>query len=240
MSVTRIAMWSGPRTISTAMLRAWGNRPDTTVVDEPLYAAYLATTGIDHPGREEVLAAQPRDWRAVAERLTRGPVPTPIHYQKHMTHHMTADVDLDAFAPLTHAFLVREPARLLASYARIRCEPTPADLGLHRQCEIFDRFGGPVLDADDVLRDPPGLLRALCAALDVPWDERMLSWPPGRRETDGVWAPYWYGSVERSTGFGPPPAGPPPPIPDRLRPVLDACREPYATMAAHRLRPVED
>jgi hypothetical protein len=236
MAVTRIAMWSGPRTISTAMMRAWENRPDTTVVDEPLYAAYLATTGIEHPGREEVLAAQPAEWRAAVAELVHGDVPTPIHYQKHMTHHMTPDVELGPFEPLTHAFLIRDPTRLVASYARVRSAPTPADLGLDRQLELFVRFGGPVVDADDVLRDPRGMLTALCAALGVPWDERMLSWPAGRRDSDGVWAPHWYAAVERSTGFGPPAAGAPE-IPPRLEPVRDACRGPYATMAAHRLRP---
>lgn len=230
----RIAMWSGPRTISTALMRAWENRPDATVVDEPFYACYLATTGIEHPGRDDILAAQSRDWREVAAELTRGDAPAEIHYQKHMTHHMTPDIDLGALAGLTHAFLIRDPARLIASYARIRAEPTPQDLGLDRQLELFERFGGPVIDADDVLRDPRGVLGRLCAELGVPWDERMLAWPPGPRDTDGVWAPHWYGAVERSTGFGPPPADPPA-VPSRLDPLLDASRGPYATMAAHRL-----
>jgi hypothetical protein len=230
----RIAMWSGPRTISTAMMRAWGNRPDTAVVDEPFYACYLAGTGIEHPGRDAILAAQSRDWREVAAELTRGDVAAAIHYQKHMTHHMTPDIDLGALTGLTHAFLIRDPARLIASYARIRAEPTAEDLGLDRQLELFERFGGPVVDADDVLRDPRGVLGRLCAELGVPWEEGMLAWPPGPRKTDGVWAPHWYEAVERSTGFGPPPDHPPA-VPHPLEPLLDACRRPYATMAAHRL-----
>jgi hypothetical protein len=233
-TVTRIAMWSGPRTISTALMRAWENRPDTTVVDEPFYACYLATTGIEHPGRDDILAAQSRNWREVAAELTAGDVTTAIHYQKQMTHHMTPDIDLGALEGLLHAHLIRDPARLIASYARVRAEPTAEDLGLDRQLELYERFGGPVIDADDVLHDPRGVLGALCAALGVPWDERMLAWPAGPRDTDGVWAPHWYASVRASTGFGPPPAAEPA-VPSRLEGLLDACRGPYATMAAHRL-----
>ena len=199
----RIAMWSGPRTLSTATMRAWENRADTVVVDEPLYASYLARTGLDHPGRDEVLASQSTDWRVVLEQLTTAPHEREIQYQKHMTHHVLPEVDLDAFAGLRHAFLVRDPRELLASYARVREEPTLADLGLEQQVALYRRFGGPVVDAADLLRDPSGTLRGLCAALDVPFDPAMLAWPPGPRDTDGVWAPHWYASVEASTGFGP-------------------------------------
>ena len=198
----RIAMWSGPRTLSTATMRAWEHRADTVVVDEPLYAYYLVRTGLDHPGRAEVLAGQPTDWREVVRELTQGPVPAAISYQKHMTHHVLPEVDLDALAGLRHAFLVRDPRQLLASYARVRESPTLADLGLERQVALYRRFGGPVVDAADLLRDPETALRGLCGALDVPFDPAMLSWPAGPRASDGVWAPHWYASVEASTGFG--------------------------------------
>ncbi|MST33561.1 HAD family hydrolase [Acidimicrobiaceae bacterium USS-CC1] len=199
-------MWSGPRTLSTALMRSFGSRADTVVVDEPLYAFYLQRTGLEHPGRTEILATQATDWRSVVAGLTTAPLPTGtrVHYQKHMTHHLLDEVDRSCLAGLRHAHLIREPRSLVASYARVRAEPTLADLGLVQQVELYERFGGPVLDAADLRRDPEGALRALCAALDLGWDPAMLSWAAGPRPTDGVWARYWYASVEASTGFRPP------------------------------------
>ena len=159
----RIAMWSGPRTVSTALMRAWENRPDTVVADEPLYAFYLDRTGIAHPGREQVVASQPTSWKAVISQLTTASPPAgrTVFYAKHMTHHLLPEVDRDALAPLRHAFLIRDPRELLASYARVRATPTLDDLGIWQQAEIFDRFGGPVIDARDLLEDPETVLRAL-------------------------------------------------------------------------------
>lgn len=225
----RIAMWSGPRTLSTATMRAWENRADTVVVDEPLYAYYLAATGLDHPGRDAVLASQPTDWREVVRDLTGGPVAAAISYQKHMTHHVLPEVDLDALAGLRHAFLVRDPRQLLASYARVRESPTLADLGLEQQVALHRRFGGPVVDAADLLRDPEAALRGLCAALDVPFDPAMLSWPAGPRPSDGVWAPHWYASVEASTGFGPY-REEAVDLPDHLEELAARCRPSYDEM----------
>jgi Sulfotransferase domain len=223
-------MWSGPRTVSTALMRAWENRPDTVVTDEPLYAFYLTATGLDHPGRDEVIASQPRDWRVVLRELTAGPLPpgVTVYYQKHMTHHLLPSVDRSALAGLRHAFLIRDPRSLLASYARVRSAPTLADLGLRQQAEIFEEFGGPVLGSADLLAAPEPALRALCAALGVPFSAAMLSWPPGPRASDGVWAPYWYDSVRRSTGFVPV-TGPvtPPDLDPALEPLLDECMPYY-------------
>jgi hypothetical protein len=234
----RIAMWSGPRTLSTATMRAWENRPDTVVVDEPLYAYYLAATGLDHPGRDAVLAGQPTDWRTVVRSLTEGELPdgATISYQKHMTHHVLPEIDLGTLEGLTHAHLIRDPRRVLASYAKVRDHPTPADLGLARQTELHRRFGGPVIESDDLLRDPEGVLRRLCAALGVPFDAAMLSWPPGPRPTDGVWAPYWYASVEASTGFGPWRGDDVPELPDHLAALAEQCRPFYDELAAQALR----
>jgi len=234
-------MWSGPRTLSTAMMRAWENRADTVVEDEPLYACYLATTGLDHPGRDDVLASQPTDWRTVVAGLTTGALPagTAIGYQKHMTHHVLPEVDLDALAGLRHAFLLRDPRQLLASYARVRTEPTLADLGVTQQLALFRRFGGPVVDSGDLLRDPDAVLRALCAALDVPFDPAMLSWPAGTRTSDGVWAPHWYASVEASTGFGPY-REPAVDLPDHLAALAEECRAAYDELAGSRLTPHRD
>lgn len=206
--VVRIAMWSGPRNISTALMRAFENRPDCAVTDEPFYAAYLALSGIDHPMREEVLESQPTDWRTVADALA-GPAPAgrPIWYQKHMTHHMLPEVGRDWMALCRNVFLIRHPARVLASYARKRAEVSLDDIGFVQQEALYDHAltlpGGPppVIDADDLLQDPAGLLRALCTRLGIPFTTAMLAWPAGSRDSDGVWAAHWYDAVRRSTGF---------------------------------------
>jgi hypothetical protein len=228
-------MWSGPRNISTAMMRSFGARADTVVADEPLYAHYLAATGLDHPGRDAVLASQPNRWQDVAAALT-GPVPggAAVYYQKHMAHHLLPGIGREWLGALTHAYLIRDPAHVVASYARVRGEPALADLGYPQQVEIFRCHGGPVVDAADVLRDPAAVLRRLCAALGLDFDAAMLSWPPGSRDTDGVWAPHWYASVHASTGFAPyDPA--PAEVPARLRPLVEAALPFYAELAAHRL-----
>ncbi len=222
-------------------MRAWENRPDTVVADEPLYAFYLFTTGLDHPGREEVIASQPTDWRTVLRALAEDPLPpgVRVYYQKHMTHHLLPSVDRAALAPLRHAFLIRDPRRLLASYARVRAAPTLEDLGLRQQAEIFEEFGGPVLDSAELLAAPEAALRGLCAALGVPFSAAMLSWPPGPRDSDGVWAPYWYDSVRRSTGFDSgtvtAAAQPPADLPPALEPLADQCMPYYDRLRKYKL-----
>ena len=228
-------MWSGPRNISTAMMRSFGSRADTVVVDEPLYAHYLAATGIDHPGREEILISQPTRWEDVAAALT-GPLPgdPAVYYQKHMTHHLLPVIGRDWLGALTHAFLIRNPEHVVASYARVRGKPTLEDLGYPQQVEIYRAYGGPVVDAADVLRDPPGTLRRLCDALGIGFDPAMLTWAPGPRATDGVWAPHWYAAVRASTGFAPY-APSRTDVPVRLRPLVDAARPYYDELATQRL-----
>ncbi|MEQ1863267.1 MAG: HAD family hydrolase [Micropepsaceae bacterium] len=239
----RIAMWSGPRNISTAMMRSFENRPDTSVVDEPFYACYLAATGAAHPMREEVLASQSTDWRVVAAAMT-GPVPEgrSVFYQKHMTHHMLPAIGLDWTARVRNAFLIRAPEDVLLSYHEVRGQATLDDIGVAQQRALFereaDRLGHapPVIDSHDVLGDPRGVLGALCAAVGIAFSEQMLSWPAGRRASDGVWAPAWYGSVERSTGFSAPRERTRTDmLPDDLRRVADAARGDYERLAAFRL-----
>jgi hypothetical protein len=233
-------MWSGPRNLSTAMMRSFGNRADTFVSDEPYYGAFLKESGAPHPMAAAVIAAMDCDWGSVARTLA-GPVPggRPIWYQKYMWHHMAGPVGHADFAGFTHAFLIRDPARMIASYLRKREAAAFEDFGLERQADFFareaDRLGEapPVIDASDVLRDPEGTLRALCGALAIAWDPDMLRWPPGRRATDGPWAPHWYQAVEASTGFGPP--DPAPDLPDEARRLAGRCRPFYDRLAAHRL-----
>jgi hypothetical protein len=234
----RIAMWSGPRTISTALLRSFGSRPDTVVVDEPLYGFYLASTSVPHPGRDEIIKSMPNGWREVLDELALVPLPAgkTIHYAKHMTHHLLPQVDRAALAGFRHAFLIRDPRQLLASYAKVRAEPVLADLGLEQQVAIFRRFGGPVVDASDILRQPEPTLRALCEALGIPFDPAMLSWPAGPRDTDGVWGKYWYDGVWRSTGFGPYRESVAE-LPVELEPLAARCRPFYDEISAYRIEP---
>jgi len=241
MAPTRIAMWSGPRNISTAMMRAWGSRPDTFVCDEPLYAHYLKVTGIPHPGAEEVIRCHEPDWRTVVAWIT-GPVPEgkAIFYQKHMAHHLLPEIERDWLPALSHAFLIREPREMLTSLIKNLPRPTLFDTGLPQQVELFEaeraRTGTvpPVLDARDVLEDPRGTLSRLCAALGVPFDPAMLSWEPGPRATDGVWAKHWYAAVEASTGFQPY-APKLDPVPPELTALLSQCEELYQQLYVHRL-----
>lgn len=237
----RIAMWSGPRNISTALMRSWEARGDTAVVDEPFYAHYLAVTGVDHPGRDEIVQIHETEWRGVAERLV-GPIPggKAIFYQKHMAHHLSPDMEGPWLDRLDHAFLIRDPREMLTSLIRVTPEPSLADTGLPQQGTLFrrvrERTGAtpPVVDARDVLEDPPGVLARLCEALGVPFTDRMLTWEAGRRETDGIWAKHWYDAVERSTGFLPyrPKEAR---LPDHLRGLLEACQAEYAPLHASRL-----
>ncbi|MGH3095666.1 MAG: hypothetical protein ACRDMV_06645 [Streptosporangiales bacterium] len=205
----RLAVWSGPRNISTALMRAWENRTDSLVVDEPLYAHYLQQTGLDHPGRDEVIAAGETDWRRVVDWLV-GPLPAgvAVFYQKHMSHHLLSNMSRDWIHALTNVLLVRDPREVIASYTKARHSVTPEDIGLPQQATLYDELAAagpppPVVDAADFLRDPEGHLRALCALVGVDYTARMLHWPAGMRETDGVWAKYWYAAVQRSTGFEP-------------------------------------
>jgi hypothetical protein len=206
----RIAMWSGPRNISTALMRAWENRGDTAVIDEPFYACYLLKTGAKHPGRDEVMASQSTDWHEVARSLT-GPIPggKTVWYQKHMTQHILPEMSLDWLDGLSNCFLIRSPDEVVASFTVQRPDAALWELGFEQQARLFEhvceRTGTPppVIDAADVLKNPAGLLKALCARLGLGFGERMLHWAAGPRRSDGVWAKYWYRTVERSTGFEP-------------------------------------
>ncbi|WP_296596710.1 hypothetical protein [Phenylobacterium sp.] len=235
----RIAMWSGPRNISTAMMRSFENRADCQVVDEPFYAAYLAQTGLDHPMREAVLASQPQTWAEVVAALDT--LDGPVIYEKHMAHHMLPGFGLDWAASRANAFLIRDPAEVLASYTVKRAEVTLEDIGIVQQRELFDREADrlgrapPVVRGADVLADPRGMLAALCGVLGLSFDTAMLSWPAGRRNSDGVWAPAWYDAVERSTGFEAQPQRERAPLPDHLRRIADQARPHYEALVAHRI-----
>jgi hypothetical protein len=239
--VVRIAMWSGPRNISTAMMRAFENRPDTVVVDEPLYAAYLVRTGVDHPARDEVIASQPTDLAAAIAGLS-DPLPTGrnVHYAKHMAQHVSRDMDLSWTLAFRNALLIRDPAEVVASYTRARESCEPEDIGLPQQSwllELWEEHGQevPIIDSREFLGAPEPHLRWLCDWAGIPFTDRMLSWPSGPRDSDGVWAPHWYDNVWASTGFQP------------WRPgeinltyhdaaVAEACRPMYEELYARRVQ----
>jgi hypothetical protein len=236
----RLAVWSGPRNLSTALMYAFAARGDCAVSDEPFYAAWLAATGADHPMRAAVLASQPTDPAAVAAALA-GPCNQPLWYQKHMVHHLRPGWPEAWMAGCRHGFLIRHPARVVASYAARRENAAFEDLGFAAQAELFDRVAQaagqapPVLDSTDLRADPAGMLTAFCAALGVAFVPAMLRWTAGPRPFDGVWAPHWYGAVHRSTGFEGA-EGPLPDLPGPLTCLAERALPLYERLAQHRLR----
>lgn len=250
MSIKRIAMWSGPRNISTALMRAFENREDCVVADEPLYGFYLAETGIDHPGGAEIVAAMDCDWRSIADDLCHalpsglGAEVPGLYYQKHMAQHLLPSVDLAFTDALHNCFLIREPRQIIASYARVRPSFSLDELGFARQWELFERVADrlghapPVIDSAQTLRAPEKTLRALCEVLEIPFSQRMLNWPSGRRDSDGVWAPHWYGAVEASTGFEAPQSCSDVEVslPERYQALCEEAERYYAAILRHALK----
>ena len=234
-------MWSGPRNISTALLRSWGNRPDTLVNDEPLYGAFLSETGYDHPVAAEIISHYETDWSKVVAGLT-GEIPggKSIYYQKHMAHHLLPGMGREWVLQLDNCFLLREPREMLTSLIKILPDPGVADTGLPQQLEIFRLVEAqlektpPVLASRDVLEAPERLLGLLCEELGVEFNPSMLSWPPGKRDTDGIWAPHWYGEVEKSTSFRPYKAKDEE-VPGKFRDLLRECMEIYQVLYEYRL-----
>ncbi len=230
----KLAMWSGPRNLSTAMMYAFGARDDFSVMDEPFYAPYLAVSGADHPLRAEILAAHENDPVRVGQVCRREGMP---HlYMKHMPHHMLDGFPLDWADDCVNIHLIRHPARVIASYAAKRDAPTLEDIGFTRQTEIYERFGGIVIDSTDIRARPEVMLRALCAAIDLSFDPAMLHWPAGPRAEDGIWASHWYGAVHQSTGIAGA-EGPLPEVSGALAPLLEAALPHYLRMRERCLSP---
>jgi len=236
-----LAMWSGPRTISTAMMRSWGGRTDTAVIDEPFYGYYLRQTGIRHPGAADIMAAQPCDWSHVIEAIS-GEIPNgkSLYYQKHITTHMLPEISLDWLQSMSHCFLIRAPERVVASYSKTRPAANTDDLGYVTQRALFEHVAGLgytplVVDAEHFLRHPEDQLRQMCEQLGLAFEARMLAWEPGIRKTDGVWHPYWYDAVARSTGF----ASTQKPLPElntEQRSIAAECRPHYEVLARYAIR----
>lgn len=235
----RISMWTGPRNISTALMYAFRQRPDTEVVDEPLYGHYLEVTGLAHPGRSEVLAAMDTDGERVVRDVLLGPCTRPVRFFKNMAHHIVG-LDLAFLDDMTNILLTRDPAAMLVSLTRNLPDADVAATGLPQQVELLDRIVTAgrtpiVLDAGEVLHDPEGVLGELCRRVGIVFTRAMLSWPAGPKPEDGVWAPHWYANVHRSTGFAPARQRTEP-VPDRLQGRLAECMPLYERLAAHAIR----
>ncbi|MFT4538276.1 MAG: hypothetical protein ACI835_000709 [Planctomycetota bacterium] len=240
-TTTHLAMWSGPRNISTALMRSFESRGHTKVCDEPLYSHYLATTGLDHPVASQIIATHERDWRKVVSELT-APLDegTTLYYQKHMSHHLIPEVGREWIDTIDHAFLIRDPAEMLISLNKVIPMPRVEDTGLPQQLELYRslREAGskpPVIDSKDVLDDPAGVLPSLCRALNIEYRDSMLSWPAGTRETDGCWADHWYANVFKTTAFGTWRERSEE-VPNELTEVLSTCQEIYDELRADRIQ----
>lgn len=231
----RIAMWSGPRNLSTAMMYAFGNRADFAVWDEPFYAPYLAATGLDHPMRDAIIAAHENDPAKVAARCI-GSIPgkKPHFYLKVMPHHMIDGFPLDWAQDCVNIHLIRHPARVIASYGAKREEVTSSDIGFAQQAAMYDRLGGLVIDSADIRNDPEEMLQLMCDAIGLTFDPAMLSWPAGGHTDDGVWASHWYGTVHKSTGFAGP-EGPLPNLTGRDAALLAQALPHYEKLAAEKI-----
>ena len=235
-----INMWSGPRNLSTAMMYAWRQRPDTTVWDEPMYGHFLVITGIDHPGREETIAATLTDRDDVVDEMLHGTAGTSIRFYKNMAHHLVG-FDLSIVDRMDNFLLTRDPVRMLPSLARgLGRVPTLRDTGFTEQIEILERIEATgrkpvVVDSSELLLDPEGVLQLLCAAMDVSWDPAMLNWPAGPKAEDGVWAPYWYGRLHETTGFEKTPPGDPEPLPPDLEPLYQQCAPLFDRLRSYAL-----
>ncbi len=239
-SLLRLAVWSGPRNISTAMMRSWENRRDTCVVDEPLYAHYLKSTGLDHPMAEDVIASQSIDWQQVTRELIEAPkTGYRIFYQKHISTHLLDHMDLRWCESLCNCILIRDPDKMVASYARKRNDPDARDFGYEQLLQIYEHLhkhaeAPIVIDTDRFLQQPQAQLEQWCTRLAIPFDKSMLNWPAGRRDSDGVWATHWYDAVEKSTGFAPYKPATPKLNADHQA-VADQCRKAYETMLVSAL-----
>jgi len=232
----RICVWSGPRNISTALMYSFAQRADTTVYDEPLYAHYLSHTSARdyHPGADEIIATMENDGEKVVAETILGKQATPVAFFKQMTHHLV-ELDQSFMKQTVNVMLTRHPRDMLPSYAEQVSRPTLRDVGYKMHLDLVEYLRSlgqepPVLDSEATLRNPRGVLQQLCERTGIPFDEVMLSWPAGSRTEDGIWAPHWYASVHRSTGFQPykPKKEP---FPEHLKPLFDECMPYYVALA---------
>ncbi len=207
MAKTLINLWSCPRNVSTAFMYSWAQRPDTQVWDEPLYAHYLRTSGVWHPAKDAILKDMEQDGEKVVRDLILKGGSKPVAFYKQMTHHLY-ELDDSFIGKTKNILFIRDSDEILASYSQVIDEPTLQDIGLKAQYELWQKWADKghihaILDSKYLLMNPEGVLRQLCRALEIPYFAEMLSWEPGPRPEDGIWAAHWYANVHRSTGFLP-------------------------------------
>lgn len=202
----KLCLWSGPRNISTALMYSFAQRSDTLVVDEPLYAHYLRVSGADHPARAEIMAEQENDGAKVVANML-GDWDKPLVFFKQMAHHLM-QLDRAFLAETVNLLLIRQPAEVIVSFSKVIPRPKLYDIGIKTQYELFQELVALgqdpiVIDGPELRKDPEKILRELCRRLEIPFHTDMLKWEAGARKEDGIWAPYWYDAVHRSTYFQP-------------------------------------
>mgnify|MGYP001169236925 CR=1 FL=1 len=202
-----IFMWSGPRNLSTALMRSFENRKDTKVIDEPFYSYYLKKTALRHPMYKEIINTYSSNFNEVIDEITKLPANIAIYYQKHMTHHLLDEINLDWLSIGKNCFLIRHPAKVINSYIKKNHLKDIRDIGFRKQYEIFnfikDNYDSyPItIDSDDILKNPKEKIKKLCVKLNIKFTERMINWPKGKRESDGIWSIVWYEQVNNSSTF---------------------------------------
>ena len=235
----RLNVWSGPRNVSTALMYAFAQRKDTRVVDEPLYGHYLRVSNAIHPGADDVMQDMDCDAQSVIANTVLGPCDKPILFMKQMAHHLVA-LDRTFLRQTTNVLLTRDPFDMLPSLVNQIEKPVIRDTGLKMQAELLEALqelgqDPVVLDSRELLKNPSGVLNTLCDRLSIPFDTGMLTWEPGPREEDGIWAKHWYHNVHQSTGFQPyrPKAEP---FPEKLQELLEECTPYYEFLFAKAIK----
>lgn len=234
-----ICLWSSPRNLSTALMYAFAQRHDTTVLDEPLYAHYLRVTDASHPGKEEIMRSQEQDGAKVISQLLTTSYPTPVLFCKQMTHHLV-QLDWSFLSQTINIIYIRNPMRIISSYAQVREQVTIDDIGIAAQWHLFQylqQHGHSciVLDSNELLKDPEGVLKTLCSCLEIPYNSAMLQWPAGAKKEDGIWAKYWYANVHQSTGFATQPTSTRP-LPHHLQDLYNESRMYYDRLFPHSIK----
>ncbi len=239
MNTKRICLWSSPRNISTALMYSFAQRPDTLVFDEPLYAHYLHVSGADHPGKEEVLKAQENNGNNVMQHIVEDDFEKPVILFKQMTHHLIG-LSFDSLLPISNIIFIRNPKQIISSYAQVIHNVTMPDIGIDKQCELYhflikNKQDFVVLDSGELIKHPSKVLRKLCDALGIPFYNEMLSWQPGAKPYDGIWAKYWYRNVHKSTHFELQESSGRE-LPDYLQPLYEECKRYYDLLSQHSIK----
>ena len=199
-----ICLWSCPRNISTALMYSFGNREDTEIYDEALYAYYLHKTGIKHPGYNEIINNMEIDCKKIINEIILSPKKN-INFHKLMTHFLI-DIDLDFLKKVSNVIFIRDPKEIINSYIKVIPNPTIEDIGIKQQFKLYNHLLESnniplVLDSSILLKNPKKILTVLCNKLDISYSNKMLKWSKGPKKADGIWAKYWYKNVHKSSGF---------------------------------------